>query len=549
MSTDIKPLSRQDEIQEALAKHGFRMEHSLAVFDGGGHAIMSIATGEQAEDEDLSPEVIALAEEWTVLEGPVVGEEAEAIADRIASRVLPPVPDRLTFHVWHDGDSSVGLPGDRSTVEIDLRSYEQADRRDYIEQVRESLKASFGAIWDTRPKVMTADEVRAEEAWLDEGGKVWQQGDTAKFGKNNERDVQVFSGLFRYSGFGMGNYYSASQRVEWIDTTEAQRKAKEEGVRFVYWDAEQAYDPAGYEVQTGDKYIAMSEHNFQWWRDQQAAWHKVATALQDHWSSRVLDRGVDGAVECIKMLAKEANAYRSLGRPEPVADAVADTLREARSAFAVLANNSQEQHTREFAQSWFNKLGTPLKTAESTRTLLGAALTYIESPEQVNVEWLAASLQRHSKGTPVPDPEFAKPVAEAVADADRQLAGVGLPTYSQAIGALADAKPYVEASVRGEKGREYPNAYVYNMSRLAAVDQVLTQHRAVQEAPAPAPMPQPVPGFVLAFPGASEAEGDELIETLRMGGNTVYRVDDETAGPVLREVAASAGLDADDFQP
>ena len=62
-------------------------------------------------------------------------------------------------------------------------------------------------------------------------------------------------------------------------------------------------------------------------------------------------------------------------------------------------------------------------------------------------------------------------------------------------------------------------------------------------------MPQPVPGFVLAFPGASEAEGDELIETLRMGGNTVYRVDSETAGPVLREVAASAGLEADDFQP
>ena len=549
MSTDIKPLSRQDEIQETLAKHGFRMEHSLAVFDGGGHAIMSIATGEQAEDEDLSPEVIALAEEWTVLEGPVVGEEAEAVADRIASRVLPPVPDRLTFQVWHDGDSSVGLPGDRSTVEIDLRSYAQADRRDYIEQVRESLQSSFGAIWGTRPKVMTTDEIHAEEAWLDGGGKGWKPGDTAKFGRNNERDVQVFSGLFRYSGMGMGNYYSASQRVDWIDTTEAQRKAKEESVRFVYWDAEQAFDPAGYEATTGDKHVSMPESRFQWWRDQQAAWHKVATALQDHWSSRALDRGVEGAVDVVKMLAKEANAYRAMGRPEPVADAVVDTLREARAAFAVLANNSQEPHTREFAQEWFGKLGAPLKTAESTRTLIGAALTYIESPEQVNVEWLAAALQRHGKGAALPDPEFAKPVADAVADADRQLAGVGLPTYSQAIGALADAKPYVEASVRGEKSREFPNAYAYNMSRLAAVDQVLDKHRAVQEAPAPAAMPQPVSGFVLAFPGESQAVGDELIETLRMGGNTVYRVDDETAGPVLREVAASAGLDVDDFQP
>lgn len=236
------------------------------------------------------------------------------------------VSDRVTLYVWHDGDGSVGLPGDRSTVEIDLRSYEQADRRDYIEQVRESLKSSFGAIWDTRPKVMTSDEIRAEEAWLDDGGKVWKLGDIAKFGKNDERDVQVFSGLFRYSGMGMGNYYSASQRVEWIDTTEAQRKSKEEGVRFVYWDAEQAFDPAGYEAQTGDQHVSMPESRFQWWRDQQMAWHKVATALQDHWSSQALEHGVDGAVEVIKMLAKEANAYRALGRPEPMADEVAQAL-------------------------------------------------------------------------------------------------------------------------------------------------------------------------------------------------------------------------------
>lgn len=582
MSTDIKPLSRQDEIQEALAKHGFRMEHSLAVFDGGGHAIMSIATGEQAEDEDLSPEVIALAEEWTVLEGPVVGEEAEAIADRIANRVLPPVPDRLTFHVWHDGDSSVGLPGDRSTVEIDLRSYGQADRRDYIEQVRESLKASFGAIWDTRPKVMTADEIRAEEAWLDEGGKVWKQGDTAKFGKNNERDVQVFSGLFRYSGFGMGNYYSASQRVEWIDTTEAQRKAKEEGVRFVYWDAEQAFDPAGYEVQTGDKYIAMSEHNFQFWRDQQAAWAKVATALQDHWSSRVLDRGVDGAVEVIKTLAREASAYRSLGGAESVAIKPAlqwFTIEQAEppeqknvvamldSGIPILGRNIfgrfaeydsandrfvewMEGHENGFhgIKCWAEVVdpGQPANELNS-RILLAEARRYVDSPEKVNVDWLMASIHRHLEGESICD-RPADPSA-AIAEADEHLGRVGLPSYTQVVAALADAKPYVEASVRGEKGREYPNAYAYNMSRLAAVDQVLTQHRAVQEAPAPAPMPQPVPGFVLAFPGASEAEGDELIETLRMGGNTVYRVDSETAGPVLREVAASAGLEADDFQP
>ena len=257
MSTDIKQLSRQDEIQHALAERGLRMEHSLDALDGIGHAIISIATGEQAEDGDLSADVLALAEEWTVLEGPVVGEEAEAIADRIVSRVLPPVPDRLTFQVWHDGDRSVGLPGERSVVQIDMRSYAESDRRDYAEQVRESLKASFGALWDTRPNVMTEGEIRAQDAALDGGAKTWVQGDTAKFGKDNSRDVEVFAGLFRYSGFGMGNYYSAAQSVEWIDTSEAQRRAKEEGVGFVYWDAEQAFDPAGYERHARDKYIAQ----------------------------------------------------------------------------------------------------------------------------------------------------------------------------------------------------------------------------------------------------------------------------------------------------
>lgn len=170
-NANTKPLSRQDEIQEALAKHGLRMEHSLAVFDGGGHAIMSIATGEQVDEESLSAEVVALAEEWTVLESPLVVEEAEAVAGRIASRMLPPAPDRLIFEVWHDGDSSVGLPGDRSTVEIDLRGYAQVDRREYIEQVRGSLKASFGAIWGSPTKVMTSAEIRAEEAWLEKNDR------------------------------------------------------------------------------------------------------------------------------------------------------------------------------------------------------------------------------------------------------------------------------------------------------------------------------------------------------------------------------------------
>jgi hypothetical protein len=676
-STEIKPLSRQDEIQEALARLGLRMEHSLSVLDGAGHAVMNIATGEQVDDADLSPEVIALAEEWTVLEGPVVDQEDDAIADRIANRVLPAVPDLAIFRVWHDGDSSVGLPGDRCTVEIDLRSYAQADRRDYIEQVRDTLKASFGAMWDTQPKVMTSDEIRAEEAWLDGGSKVWRAGDTAKFGKNSEREVPVFAGLFRYSGLGMGNYYSAENLVEWTDTTDAQRRAKAEAVPFVYWDAESAFDPVGYEGQTGDKRISMSERNFQWWQQQQAAWHKVVSALHEHWSSRVMDRGVDGVVDAIKTIANEANAYREAGHPGPAAAPVVEPDGAALQWFApdvkppeqrnlvvildsgvpILGRNIlgrfaqydsvndrfvdwMEGHENGFhgIKCWAEVVAPDQPASElNSRILLAEAARYLDlaSSKRVDVEWLLASIQRHLDGKTIGERPGGPAVA--IADADRHLSGAGLPSYTRVVSALADAKPYVEASVRGNHIHEYPRSYAYNLSRLTSVEHVLNQYRAVQKVPAVATVPMqesertlaraiaqvgtepspntiniqaygpdgkmvsvgsrsssdvrrdlrimegavelvhaigrgvdinptklyshlvgdgvrhkdgsPVRGFVLAFPGASKAEGDELIETLRRGGNAVYRVDDDSAASVLREVAESAGLEAGDLQP
>lgn len=63
----VKPITRQEAIQEQLATQGLRMEHSLAALAGEGHAIMEISTGEMLETSDAA--VIALAEEWSVLEG------------------------------------------------------------------------------------------------------------------------------------------------------------------------------------------------------------------------------------------------------------------------------------------------------------------------------------------------------------------------------------------------------------------------------------------------------------------------------------------------
>ncbi len=61
------PMTRQDEIQAQLATQGLRMEHSLSALDGEGHAIMDVSTGEMVEEPAAA--VIALAEEWSVLEG------------------------------------------------------------------------------------------------------------------------------------------------------------------------------------------------------------------------------------------------------------------------------------------------------------------------------------------------------------------------------------------------------------------------------------------------------------------------------------------------
>lgn len=59
--------SRQEAIETALAALGFRMEPSLSSLDQEGDAIVVIGTGEMADDDKLTPEVLALAEEWTVL--------------------------------------------------------------------------------------------------------------------------------------------------------------------------------------------------------------------------------------------------------------------------------------------------------------------------------------------------------------------------------------------------------------------------------------------------------------------------------------------------
>ena len=58
---------RKVEIEQALALHGLEVGHSLDAFDGEGHALLDIKTGECVDPPN--PEVLALAIEWSLMEG------------------------------------------------------------------------------------------------------------------------------------------------------------------------------------------------------------------------------------------------------------------------------------------------------------------------------------------------------------------------------------------------------------------------------------------------------------------------------------------------
>lgn len=58
-----------------------------------------------------------------------------------------------------------------------------------------------------------------------------------------------------------------------------------------------------------------------------------------------------------------------------------------------------------------------------------------------------------------------------------------------------------------------------------------------------------IAGAVLAFPGATDEEITELMDSLRVGGNTVLRVHGEQAQIALGEAMNEAALDTDDWVP
>lgn len=67
----------------------------------------------------------------------------------------------------------------------------------------------------------------------------WKEGEVVIL-ENNE-SLEVFAGLFLYSGFGMGNYFSKNGSIVWRKSTNANNQAKEEEVSFRYVDRLNGY--------------------------------------------------------------------------------------------------------------------------------------------------------------------------------------------------------------------------------------------------------------------------------------------------------------------
>lgn len=67
-------MTRQDEIQHELGQYGLRMEHSLSAFDGEGHAVVDLSTGDSVDPPN--DHVRELAVEWSALESPTLTVES-----------------------------------------------------------------------------------------------------------------------------------------------------------------------------------------------------------------------------------------------------------------------------------------------------------------------------------------------------------------------------------------------------------------------------------------------------------------------------------------
>lgn len=68
----------------------------------------------------------------------------------------------MYFHIWDDGDETIGDYGNRAELSTDVDFLDGEDRREYIKSIKEALSAAFASIWNNRcVHVASEEDLRA----------------------------------------------------------------------------------------------------------------------------------------------------------------------------------------------------------------------------------------------------------------------------------------------------------------------------------------------------------------------------------------------------
>ncbi|OFC48747.1 hypothetical protein BAE30_13345 [Acidithiobacillus caldus] len=67
----------------------------------------------------------------------------------------------MIFHVWSDGDPSVGIPGNNAEVNIaSVEDLDPVDRKEYIDTIKKCPSTAFSQIWDESVHIASDEDVQ-----------------------------------------------------------------------------------------------------------------------------------------------------------------------------------------------------------------------------------------------------------------------------------------------------------------------------------------------------------------------------------------------------
>lgn len=76
----------------------------------------------------------------------------------------------MKFHIWSDGDRSVGINGDQTELELNIDGLDEQDRIEFISHAKEVLGKAFSELWDDKAHVATEDELCAQAECCERAG-------------------------------------------------------------------------------------------------------------------------------------------------------------------------------------------------------------------------------------------------------------------------------------------------------------------------------------------------------------------------------------------